>query len=257
MQYCEPNLKGVMKRMREKGVDDVVVVPMYPQYASSATGAALELVYKEASKFYATPFLKVVKPFYDDGRYVEAYADVIRRVIGEKGRNVDHLMMSFHGVPQLHCEKTDLSGKWCNKVDGCCNNLNETNRNCYRAQAFVTARLIAKELELDVGKFSVAFQSRLAAAGPVWIQPYTDFQLKELGEKGVKKLAVVVPSFTSDCLETLEEIGVRGKEEFLAAGGEELILIPCLNSDDVWARALLDIIKDSCGLRDAAPVLGN
>lgn len=246
MQYCEPNVYTVLEEFRAKGVDRVIVVPMYPQYASSSTGAAIEIVYKAAAKVYSTPYLHTVPAFYDHPAYINSYARIISNAIGDKCEKYDHLLMSFHGVPQTHCEKTDETGLLCNKQGNCCAQIVQANRNCYRAQSFATARRIAAACNIPEGKYSIAFQSRLSAAGPVWIQPYTDYEIENLAKAGVKKMAVVVPSFTADCLETLEEIGIRGKEDFLAAGGEQLDLIPCLNAEDSWAEGMVEILKDSC-----------
>ena len=246
MQYCQPNVYNVMEQYRANGVDRLIVVPMYPQYASSSTGAAIEIVYKAAAKVYSTPYLHTVPAFFDHPAYIQAYANIITRVTGDACTNYDHLLMSFHGVPQTHCERTDETGLLCNKQENCCAQIVQANRNCYRAQSFASARRIASACNIPEGKYSIAFQSRLSAAGPVWIQPYTDYEVVNLAKAGVKRLAVVVPSFTADCLETLEEIGIRAKEDFLEAGGEHLDLIPCLNSDDEWAKGLVQILKDSC-----------
>ncbi len=246
MQYCEPNVETTLAAMRARGVDRLVAVPMYPQYASSSTGAANEIVYKAAAKLYSTPYIHTVGAFYDHPAYIRAYASIIRDVIGQRCTKFDHLLMSFHGVPQPHCERTDPTGMYCMKTENCCAQIVQANRNCYRAQSYATARRIGEALEIEEGRYSIAFQSRLSAAGPVWIQPYTDFEVVNLAKAGVKRLAVVVPSFTTDCLETLEEIGIRAKEDFIEAGGEELELIPCLNSSDVWVDAMKEILKDSC-----------
>lgn len=246
MQYCEPNVYTTMEAMRARGTDRVIVVPMYPQYASSATGAANEIVYKAAAKVYSTPYLHTVPAFFDHPGYINAYADIITSVVGPGCSKFDHLLMSFHGVPETHCERTDDTGLLCNRQANCCATIVQANRNCYRAQAFATARRIANAVGIEGGKYSIAFQSRLSAAGPVWIQPYTDLELVKLAKAGVKRIAVVVPSFTADCLETLEEIGIRGKEDFIEAGGESLTLIPCLNSHDSWISGMVDILKDSC-----------
>lgn len=248
MQYCEPSVRHAMEGMRARGVDRIVIVPMYPQYASSATGAAVEIAYSEAAKVYSTPYLHTVPAFFDHPAYISAYAQIIRRVIGDRCANFDHLLMSFHGVPQKHCERTDETRLLCNRQENCCSTIVQANRNCYRAQSFASARRLVDALEIPESKYSIAFQSRLAAAGAVWIQPYTDQELVNLAKAGIKRLAVVVPSFTADCLETLEEIGIRGKEDFIAAGGEDLTLIPCLNSDDSWVQSLIEIMKDSCPL---------
>jgi protoporphyrin/coproporphyrin ferrochelatase len=246
MQYCEPNVYTAMENFRARGVDRIIVVPQYPQYASSSTGAAIEIVYRAAAKVYSTPYLHTVPAFFDHPAYIRAYADIIRRYVGDRCANFDHLLMSFHGVPEQHCTQTDETGLWCQAQADCCASIVQANRSCYRAQSFATARRIAAELSIPDGRYSIAFQSRLSAAGPEWIKPYTDLEFVNLAKSGVKRLAVVVPSFTADCLETLEEIGIRGTEEFTGAGGESLQLIPCLNSEDVWADAMVDIIKDSC-----------
>ncbi len=235
-----------MSNFRARGVDRVIVVPMYPQYASSSSGAAMEIVYKAAAKVYSTPYLHAVPAFYDHPAYIAAYAHIIRGVVGQGCEKFDHLLMSFHGVPQTHCERTDETGLYCQKTENCCAQIVQANRNCYRAQSYATARRIGEALAIEDGKYSIAFQSRLSAAGPVWIKPYTDYEIVRLAKNGVKRLAVVVPSFTADCLETLEEIGMRGEEDFIEAGGESLTLIPCLNSSDVWVDAMKSILKDSC-----------
>jgi len=248
MQYCEPNISTAFEKFRSNGVDRIVILPMYPQYASSATGAAVEIAYKAAAKIYNTPYLHVVPAFFDHPAYLRAYAETIRETIGQGGTKVDHLLMSFHGTPEQHCFNTDETGLHCKGDSSCCKQIVQANRNCYRAQCYETARKLAVVLELTEDKYTVAFQSRLSAAGKEWIKPYTDAVIEELAEKGIKRLACCIPSFTTDCLETLEEIGIRGKEDFIAAGGDDLLLIPCLNSSDAFADGLLEIIRDSCPL---------
>mmetsp|Transcript_4133 Transcript_4133/g.12421 ORF Transcript_4133/g.12421 Transcript_4133/m.12421 type:complete len:317 (+) Transcript_4133:419-1369(+) len=248
MQFCEPNVKEVFSKFRQNGIDRIVVVPMFPQYASSATGSAVEITYRAAAMVYNTPYLHVVPAFYDHPAYLKAYAQVIRDSVGQGAEKVDHLLMSFHGVPAAHCSNTDETGTVCQASENCCNQIVQANRNCYRAQCYETARRLAQMLDLKESKYTVAFQSRLSAAGSVWIQPYTDEKLVELAKSGIRRLACVVPSFTTDCLETLEEIGIRGKDDFVEAGGEDLMLIPCLNSSDYFADGLVEIIKDSCPL---------
>ncbi|BAM82684.1 ferrochelatase [Cyanidioschyzon merolae strain 10D] len=247
MQFGEPNLVSVMHDFRRRGIDRMIIVPMFPQYASSTTGSASEMAYHTASKLYSTPYLHIVPAFYDHPAYIQAYANVIERVIGPRGsRRVDHLLLSFHGVPEKHCQQTDDTGLVCMQQEHCCSALVQANRNCYRAQCFATARALAQTLGLAPHEYSVSFQSRLTAAGPEWIKPYTDEVLTILPKQGVRRLAVAIPSFVTDCLETLEEIGMQGREEFLNAGGEEFYLVPCLNDSQEWADALLRIIEDSC-----------
>eukprot|EP00184_Porphyridium_aerugineum_P000704 CAMPEP_0184696464 /NCGR_PEP_ID=MMETSP0313-20130426/3746_1 /TAXON_ID=2792 /ORGANISM="Porphyridium aerugineum, Strain SAG 1380-2" /LENGTH=380 /DNA_ID=CAMNT_0027155093 /DNA_START=238 /DNA_END=1380 /DNA_ORIENTATION=+ len=246
MQFKQPNLIQAFEKFRQSGVDRIIVVPMFPQYASSTTGSAAALVYDQASKLYSTPYITMVPSFFDHPAYISAYANIIRKQVGDQCAKYDHLLLSFHGVPENHCTRTDETGLYCMQSPNCCATITQSNRNCYRAQCFATARRMAAELNIPPGKYSVAFQSRLDAAGPKWITPYTDKSIANLAKQGIKRLAVVVPSFTADCLETLEEIGIEGKEEFLENGGEEYKLIECLNSDDIWAQGLVQIIQDAC-----------
>eukprot|EP00871_Galdieria_phlegrea_P002132 jgi/Galph1/291/GphlegSOOS_G5135.1 len=246
MQFSEPSIPNSILRFRQRGIDRIVLVPLFPQFASSSTGSCVEIAYREAARIYATPYLHVVPAFYDHDAYISAYAHTVQKHLGENLEKCDHLLMSFHGVPEKHCFQTDETGLHCLQFQECCSRLTQSNRNCYRAQAFETARLLAKKLNLPDLHYTVAFQSRLAAAGVEWIKPYTDKVIVELAKKGIKRLGVVVPSFIADCLETLEEIGIRGKETFLEAGGKEFHLVPCLNSSHVWIDGLVKILKDSC-----------
>eukprot|EP00166_Cyanidium_caldarium_P000345 ctg_1132.g360 len=248
MQFGEPNLRTAMQHFRRQGVDRVVLAPMFPQYASSTTGSAVEMVYRAAAECYVTPYVHTVPAFYDHPAYIETYARQIERHIGARGaRTVEHLLISFHGVPESHCERTDDTGLMCMRREDCCAQLRHANRNCYRAQCFVTARLLAQQLQLDPAEYTVSFQSRLTAAGPEWIKPYTDVIIEALArERGIRRLAVVVPSFVADCLETLEEIGIEGRNSFLEAGGETYTLVPCVNASDEWAEAFVRILRDAC-----------
>ncbi|CAK9020582.1 unnamed protein product [Durusdinium trenchii] len=218
---------------------------MFPHYASGTTGSCLAGAYRTAAELYCTPFISVLPPFYGHRLYVAAMKKQILETIGERGKNVEHTLFSFHGVPEEQCSRTDISKNFCNKSPNCCSMVKTDNRNCYRAQCFETARLLAYELGLEDGRWSIGFQSRLTLRGTIeWIKPYTDEAFMELAKKGVKKLAVVAPSFTADCVETLEELGITGQEEFREAGGEELVVIPCLNSVDHWVKNLAQIIRE-------------
>jgi len=251
-QYSEPSVEGALNELRASGVDDIVLVPMYPQYASSTTGSCLAGAYRAAAGAYCTPYLSVIPPFFSDEAYLSVMATKMIESIGTHGEKVDHILFSFHGVPEKHCTSTDDTGSVCspssstgcqNKA-GCCHQLVRANRNCYRAQCFEAARLLARRLNLEDGQWSLGFQSRLTLRGSVkWIEPYTDEVLERLAHKGVQRLAVVAPSFTVDCVETLEELGITGREEFVAAGGKELVVIPCLNSSPEWAKALAHIVR--------------
>lgn len=246
MQFSNPSIPEALLHFRQRGIDRIVLVPLFPQYASSSTGSCIEIAYREASKLYATPYLHVVPAFYDHDAYISSYAHMIRKYLGENLEKCDHLLISFHGVPEKHCRRTDETRVHCLAFEGCCDRITQANRNCYRAQAYETARLLAKKLGLSQANYTVAFQSRLAAAGVEWIKPYTDQVLVSLAQRGIKRLGVVVPSFIADCLETLEEIGIRGKETFLEAGGEAFFLVPCLNASPCWGEALVKILRDAC-----------
>jgi len=180
---------------------------------------------------------------------VEPLRAQIREVVGPKGSQVDHLLFSFHGLPETQCARTDDTGTCCLKSGDCCSRLTRANRNCYRAQSVETARLLAYELGLPDDAWSIGFQSRLTLRGRIkWIEPYTDEVFVSLAERGVKKLAIVAPSFVADCVETLEELGITGSEEFKAAGGEELIVVPCLNSAPMWVHGMSRIISEHVGI---------
>lgn len=245
MQYSAPTVSDSLKELAEAGVDSVVLVPMFPHYASGTTGSCLAGAYRTAAELYCTPFISVLPPFYGHRLYVSAMRQSILDVVGPRGQNVDHILFSFHGVPEEQCSRTDTTGSYCNKSGDCCKVLRRENRNCYRAQCFETARLLAYELGLEEGRWSIGFQSRLTLRGTIkWIEPYTDEAFVELANKGVRRLAVVAPSFTADCVETLEELGITGSEEFREAGGEELVVIPCLNSSTTWVENLGQILRE-------------
>ena len=239
MRYGEPSIAAALDRFREAGIDRVVVFPLYPQYASSSTGSSLEAVFHEAGQRWNVPHLSVVEAFYDDPGMIEAFTATGRPVI--ESIKADHVLFSFHGLPERQVRKSDDTGSHCLAREGCCDRIVPANRNCYRAQCFATARLLAQSLGLGEGGYTVCFQSRLGRTP--WIKPYTDQVLDELAAAGKKRLAVFCPAFVADCLETLEEIGIRAREQFLAAGGEELALVPSLNSSPAWADAIVGIVE--------------
>ena len=210
-------MKSGLEKLREKGCDQVVVFPLYPQFASSTTGSTIEHAYKLAGELWNTPFINVVPAFYDDPRFVSAFVEVARKRLEEL--DPDHVLFSFHGLPERHMRKGDPSGRHCLERDDCCDTITDVNRNCYRAQCFATARAIAERLQMPSDQFDVTFQSRLGR--DPWIQPYTDETVESLAKnKGRKRLAVFCPAFVADCLETIEEIGMEARQEFLDAGGE-------------------------------------
>ena len=249
MRYGQPDLDSALTRLQNEGCDRVVVVPLYPQYASSSSGSTLERVYQLAAQRPVPPSLLAVRDFYDHPGFIDAQVEVARRPLADF--NPDHVLISFHGVPERHVVATDLhDGTHCLRSDSCCDEIDSANRACYRAQCFATARGIAAGLGLEDGTWSVAFQSRLGRIP--WIRPYTDERVVELAQQGTRRLAVMCPSFVADCLETLEEIGIRAKEDFIEAGGEDLLRIDCVNSHDRWVDGLQQIIDQALRGQDAA-----
>lgn len=246
MRYGTPSLEDGMAKLREAGCDELLVMPLYPQYAASSTGSTIDRVYALASQQWKPPFITMVPPFYNDARFIEAFAAVGRPVLEDF--DADHLLMSFHGLPERHMIKSDpTGGKVCLASKDCCASIRDDNRNCYRAQSYATAKGIAAALQLPDEEYTVGFQSRLGRTP--WIQPYTDEILVDLAKRGVKRLAVMCPAFVADCLETLEEIAMRAKEDFVAAGGEDLQLVPSLNAHPSWVATVVGLLHDA-GLRD-------
>lgn len=250
MRYQNPSIASAMQAFAAEAVERVVVVPMYPQYASSSTGSVLDELYRVCAKDWNTPHLTVIPPFYDHPDYIDCLAQIAREHTEDLNANFDHLLISFHGLPERHVRKSDVSGSHCLASPDCCERMVTANRYCYRAQCFATAHAVAERLRLSRDFYTICFQSRLGRTP--WIQPYTDQVLQELPAKGIKRLAVMIPSFTADCLETLEEIAIRGKEDFLAAGGESYTMIPSLNAHPQWVEALLQLLHEQ-GLDIAKP----
>ena len=242
MRYQNPSIASGLQRLRDQGIDRVVVFPLFPQNSSAAWSSAVEKVFVEASRLWDIPALHVVPPFYDHPAFIRAFASVARPVIDSL--QPDKTILSFHGLPERHVIKSDATGgAHCLRVPGCCDAICDANRNCYRAQCFATARGIAAALDLADGTWEVTFQSRLGR--DPWIQPYTDVRLEELPKEGVRRVAILSPAFVADCLETLEELAMRADEDFRKHGGEALQLVPSLNSEDVWVDGVLEILRDS------------
>jgi ferrochelatase len=245
MRYGNPRLSEALEQFVSEGVTELVVVPVYPQYAASSTGTSLAAVYEQLSKRWNIPAVRVIPPFYDLPGFLHAFEAVAKPVL--QSARPDHLLVSFHGLPERHIRKSDLIGTHCLQSEDCCDVVVPANRFCYRAQSFQTARALAHRLGFDAEHFSVSFQSRLGRTP--WIQPFTDLVIPELAKKGVRRLAVLCPSFVADCLETLEEIGIRASESFIAAGGEKLTLVPSLNGHPIWVHALAEQIAPSAASR--------
>jgi ferrochelatase len=234
MRYGRPALADGLDALLRQDVERVVALPLFPQYASSSTGSALERLYALAGERWNVPPLAVLPAFFDDPGFVAAVAAVARPVLAEA--RPDFVLFSYHGLPERHVRKSDPTGRHCLASADCCDVLVAANADCYRAQCVATTRAVAAALELAGAAHGFAFQSRLGRTP--WIRPFTDELLPELAARGVRRLAVLCPSFAADCLETLEEIGVRARAQWTALGGESLALVPCVNAHPTFVEAL-------------------
>ncbi len=239
MRYGNPSLRSALDKLSAAGARTLTLVPLYPQYASSSTGSTLERVYQLTGAAWNVPALRVVEPFFDHPAFIDAWVEVARPVLLEA--QADHVLFSFHGLPERQVLKSDVSGKHCLQSAGCCDVAVAENRWCYRAQCFSTARLLASRLGIAAEHSTVSFQSRLGRTP--WLKPYTDLLLGKLAQQGVRRLAVLCPAFVADCLETEEEIGIRARADFLRAGGAALTLVPSLNAHPAWVRALVQLVQ--------------
>jgi ferrochelatase len=235
MRYGSPSPRKAFDNLLKKDprLEEVVLVPLYPHYAMSSYETAVEYA-KKIHKRFNYPFkLTVLKPYYNQADYVFALTEHIRPWLLEP---YDHILFSYHGIPERHLKKSDPTGHHCLETANCCGTASSAHGHCYRHQCLQTTKLVTDRLPIQKDKFSYSFQSRLGREE--WLKPYTDFRLEEMPKEGIKKLLVICPAFVSDCLETLEEIAIRGKESFLQAGGESFKMIPCLNTDPLWVRAI-------------------
>lgn len=235
MRYGNPTPAAAFDELlrREPELEEVVVVPMYPHYAMSSYETAVEyakLVHQRGKYAFK---LNIIPPFYQEPDYLEALATSIAPYLQQE---YDHIIFSFHGVPERHIHKGDITGKHCLTVENCCSVDSPAHAFCYRHQCLVTTQKVSAQLGIPESKYSFSFQSRLGR--DEWLKPYTAKRLEQLPGEGIKKLLVVCPAFVSDCLETLEEMAEEGKEIFLHAGGESFELIPCMNVHPRWVETL-------------------
>ena len=239
MRYGSMTLQNGLQDLVDRGVDEVLTIPLYPQFAMATTETINVRVNELQKEFF--PNLKVTSlpSFYSKPDYIEVFS----KSIGEKldALDYEHLLFSYHGVPERHIRKSDITKSHCQIDDNCCVTPNESHRFCYRHQCYETTRLVAEKLHLKEGSYSMSFQSRLGF--DPWLQPYTDRTIERLGKAGIKKMAIVTPAFVSDCLETLEEIAIEGAEIFYEVGGLEFTPIPCLNDRDDFAQLLANWIE--------------
>lgn len=234
MRYGNPSIEHGLKELHEQGVNEVLLIPLYPQFAMATTETILVLAEEIRQKQFPEMQFTTVPAFYGHPDYVRVLSNSIQEYL--KGKEWEHILFSYHGIPERHIRKSDITKSHC-KIDGqCCKTASKAHQFCYRHQCYETTRQVAEYLELKEGSYSTSFQSRLGF--DPWLQPYTDKTVNSFAEKGVKNMAIVTPAFVSDCLETLEEIGMEAKEEFEERGGEQFHVIPCLNDDPAWIKVM-------------------
>jgi len=237
MRYKNPSIADVLEVMRKRNYKKIIVVPMFPQYASASTGSALEEVMRVVKTWWVIPEMKYISQYYDHPKFIEAFA--------ERGRkynlaDYDHILFSYHGLPVRQVDKVYVEGV-CADHD-CEHEITEENKFCYKATCYATTRLLAGALNIPKEKYTVAFQSRLDKK---WLEPFSDVVVEECAKKGMKKILVFSPAFTADCLETIIEIGDEYQHIFVQHGGEKVQLVESLNDHPLWIECLRDLVVHS------------
>lgn len=239
MRYQSPDMETALKKLIfEIKVSEIVVFPMFPQYASATTGSVHDEVMRLLRQWDLIPNVKMINSYPDYPEMIDVFVQNAKKY---EVTSYDHFIFSFHGVPERHVKKADPSGSHCLKKENCCNLACLENQFCYSAQCHTTAHAIATKLGLDKEQYSITYQSRLGK--DPWLQPYTDQTLQNQLSKGNKKILVFSPAFVADCLETTIEIGFEYKEDFIHNGGEQLDLVESLNDNEAWVKAIANMVK--------------
>jgi ferrochelatase len=233
MRYQHPSIENAVRQLHDAKVDELLVIPLFPHYAMSSYESAVERTKTVAAKIAPSMKVTVEPPYFDAPDYIAA---LVASAKSHLDGGYDHLLFSFHGIPERHLKKSDPTGGHCLALGNCCEIPGPAHATCYRAQCFKTVAAFVKLAGIPKEKYSVSFQSRLGK--DPWLKPYTDLELADFPKRGVKKLLVMCPAFVADCLETIEEINLRGRETFLSAGGKEFAQIPCLNEHPLWLDTL-------------------
>jgi ferrochelatase len=237
MRYQNPSIESAIKNLAAKGATEVLLIPLFPHYAMSSYETAVVRVQEVVQRSAPQIKLTVQPPYYQHPDYIAALVASAKDYL----KDYDHLLFSYHGIPERHLLKSDTTKCHCLKVEDCCNVPSPAHETCYRAQCFATTREFVKLAGVPKEKYSVSFQSRLGK--DPWLKPYTDYELARLPNEGKKRILVICPAFVSDCLETIEEIGMRGCEQFMAGNGKEFTRIPCMNEHPAWITALEGMAK--------------
>jgi len=243
MRYQKPSIPEAIRRLSAQSIDEVLVIPLFPHYAMSSFETAVERVKEVVAQTAPRMRIQVQPPCFDQPDYIAALVASARDYLD---RGFDHLLFSFHGLPERQLRKSDPTGCHCLATPNCCETPSPAHATCYRAQCFKTVAAFVQQAGVPREKYSIAFQSRLGRTP--WLRPYTDHELVALPGRGARRLLVICPAFVSDCLETIEEIGLRGRQTCREAGGQEFSLIPCLNEHPLWVAALEKMIR---AFRDA------
>ncbi len=238
MRYRKPSIKEGLKKLMDAGVDHIQIFPLFPQYASASTGSVHQYVMEEISKLQVIPSISFVKDFFDHPLFINSWKEVAKDI---KHEEYDHVLFSFHGLPERQILKADNSGN-CLKP-GCCEAMSDKNTSCYKGQCYATARAMAEAMNIHPDNYTVCFQSRLGS--DPWIKPYSDEVIKDLAFRGVKKFLAFAPAFVADCLETIYEIGVEYDELAKHEGAEYIHLVPSLNDHPAWINAMQGLILEN------------
>jgi len=233
MRYGNPSIASVIAQIAADGVTEVLLFPQYPHYAMSSLETVVVKVFEERTKLAPGMHITTVQPFFQDADYIEALYQVTAPHLSQPH---DHLLFSYHGIPERHLRKGDSSKAHCTLVTNCCTTCSPAHATCYKAQVLATTRALVARAGIAAEKHSVSFQSRLA--GEPWLSPFTDYELKRLPQAGKKRLLIICPAFVADCLETIEEISEEGRDDFMAVGGESFQQIPCLNDQKPYIEFL-------------------
>ncbi|MCU0793385.1 MAG: ferrochelatase [Opitutaceae bacterium] len=234
MRYGTPSIASVLQAIAAAGIEELLLIPQYPHYAMSSWETVVVKVYEEAKLHAPATRIDCVQPFYEDADYIEALHEVSRPHLDQAP--YDHVLFSYHGIPERHLRKADSSKGHCMITPNCCDTCSAAHATCYKAQCVKTTQAFVRRAGIPDGKWSISFQSRIA--GEPWLSPYTDHEFQRLPKEGKKRLVVFTPAFVADCLETLEEIEGEGKEDFLQAGGEHFHHVPCLNDSSAYIEFL-------------------
>ena len=238
MRYQNPSIKSVLNNIYEKNYDEIIILPLYPQYASASTGSTIEECYNVMKTWWNSPKIKIINQFFNDKGYIDCFVENVKKI---NYKEYEHVLFSYHGLPERHVDKTYTNKTLCRDND-CEDGVTEKNKFCYKAMCYETSNLIAKKLSLNKEDYTVTFQSRL---DDKWLKPYTDKIMLDLVKLKKDKVLVLSPAFVSDCLETLIEISNANREEFIEKGGKDLKLVPSLNDNDLWVDTIINMVNNA------------